>query len=92
MKTAAKAIVDALIVVGFLLLMVPKLALLDLHEWGGLAICLFFILHKCLNWSWIKTVTTKLFTKGFPERLRLNYILDLVLLVAFVLITIMGNG
>jgi hypothetical protein len=55
------------------------------HEWAGLLICLFFILHKALNWGWIKE-TTKRLSGNIPEKIRLNYIMDLLLLVGFILI------
>ena len=90
MKTAAKAVLDAIIAIGFLLLLEPKLGPLNLHEWGGLVICAFFIVHKCLNATWIKTVTRKLFSRDLPGRVRLNYILDLILLVSFTLIAVSG--
>ena len=90
MKTAAKAALDAIIAIGFLLLLEPKLGPLNLHEWGGLVICAFFIVHKCLNAAWIKTVTTKLISRDLPGRVRLNYILDLVLLVSFTMIALSG--
>jgi len=90
MKTAAKAVLDACIALGFLLLLEPKLGPLNLHEWGGLVICAFFIVHKCLNATWIKSVTLKLFSRDLPGRVRLNYILDLVLLASFTLIALSG--
>lgn len=90
MKTVAKAVLDAIIAIGFLLLLEPRLGPLNLHEWGGLAICAFFIVHKCLNATWIKTVSRKLFSRDLPGRVRLNYILDLVLLASFTLIALSG--
>ncbi|HWR10234.1 MAG TPA: DUF4405 domain-containing protein [Rectinemataceae bacterium] len=92
MKTVVKAVLDPIIAIGFLLLLEPKLGPLSWHEWGGLAICLLFVVHKCLNWAWIKSVTTKLFSPKLSGRLRLNYILDLVLLIAFALIALSGMG
>jgi len=43
------------ILIVFLILMDPKAYIgLWFHEWAGLIIGLFFILHKLLNWNWIK--------------------------------------
>ena len=49
-----------------LLLMDPRSFYgLAFHEWAGLIIGLFFILHKILNWGWIKKVTL-----GFVKNVR----------------------
>lgn len=74
------------IMVVFLILMDPKAYLGDwFHEWAGLLIGLFFILHKLLNWNWIKEVSKKLFGR-VPGRVRLNYILDVLLFISFIFI------
>ena len=62
---------------------------LGFHEWAGLIIALFFILHKILNWGWIKKVTTCFFT-SIPGRSRFNYILDIFLLTGLTLIVLSG--
>lgn len=89
---AVKVILDIAITIGFLLLMEPKATGLSLHEWGGLGICVFFVVHKLLNWSWIKAVTTGFFSKKVPASMRLGYVVDVLLLVGFSLIAISGMG
>jgi hypothetical protein len=59
------------------------------HEIAGLTICLFYILHKALNWSWIKETTKKIIGK-IPAKRRVNYIIDIMLLVGFTLIIMSG--
>jgi hypothetical protein len=59
------------------------------HEWGGLIVGALFILHKLLNWSWIKKVTV-LFFKGTTWRARLNYIIDVIMLIGLILIILSG--
>ena len=59
------------------------------HEIAGLCICLFYILHKALSWSWIKETTKRLFGK-IPAKRRLNYIMDVLLLIGFFLIIMSG--
>jgi hypothetical protein len=61
------------------------------HEWAGLIICLFYILHMILNWNWIKESTKRLFGK-LPGKVRLNYIMDVLVLAGFVLIIWSGMG
>jgi len=89
-KTTIKASLDVILCIGFLSLLEPKIGPLAFHEWGGLAVCVLFLVHKLLNWEWIKAVTTRLFSKTLPSRVRRNYILDLILLVGFILITVSG--
>jgi hypothetical protein len=62
---------------------------ISFHEWAGLIIGLFFILHKILNWGWIKKVTLGFFRKC-PGRARFNYILDIVLLAGITLMILSG--
>jgi hypothetical protein len=62
---------------------------LGFHEWAGLIIGLFFILHKILNWGWIKKVTI-LFFSTTTWRARINYILDVILLAGLVLMILSG--
>ena len=61
------------------------------HEIAGLVICLFYILHKALNWQFIKETTSRLFGR-IPGRSRFNYIIDVLLLAGFTLIIISGMG
>ena len=73
-----------------LLLMDPRSFYgLAFHEWAGLIIGIFFILHKILNWGWIKKVTVGFFRKC-PGRARLNYILDVLLLAGMILMILSG--
>jgi hypothetical protein len=62
---------------------------LPFHEWAGLIIGLFFIIHKILDWGWIKKVTL-LFFKNSHWRSKLNYVLDVVLLAGLVLMILSG--
>ncbi|HLN56092.1 MAG TPA: DUF4405 domain-containing protein [Bacteroidales bacterium] len=78
------------ITVVMLLLMDPRSFYgLGFHEWAGLIIGIFFIIHKLLNWSWIKKVTITFFRRA-PGRARLNYVLDLLLLAGMVLMILSG--
>lgn len=85
-----KLILNIALLVVMLLLMDPRSFYgLGFHEWAGLIIGLFFILHKALNWSWIKKVTVCFF-KSSPGRARLNYVLDVLLLAGMILMILSG--
>lgn len=73
----------------FLLLMDPLATGLYLHEWAGLLICILFIVHKLINWIWIKK-TTKNFFRKMPQRNRVLYVIDWLLLIGFTLVVISG--
>lgn len=85
-----KFALNFLLAVVMLLLMDPRSFYgLDFHEWAGLVIGLFFLLHKALNWSWIKKVTACFF-RSSPGRVRFNYVLDVLLLAGMVLMILSG--
>jgi len=90
MKSRIKIILDIFLTIVFLLLMDPRsVGSIAIHEWAGLGICVFFILHKALSWAWIKSVTKSFFSKT-PARVRLNYVLDILLLVGMTAIILSG--
>jgi hypothetical protein len=85
-----KFVLNLALAIVFLLLMDPRSFLnLPFHEWAGLIIGLFFLLHKILNWSWIKKVTISFFSR-VPVKARINYFLDVLLLAGIILIILSG--
>ena len=85
-----KFILNILLAITFLFLMDEWSFLgMKFHEIAGLTICLFFILHKALSWKFIKETTCRLFGKA-TGKARINYILDVLLLIGFTLIIISG--
>lgn len=91
-KTALKATLDLALTIGFLFLMEPRATGLSLHEWGGLGIGFLFVVHKALNWDWIKAVSRNLFRRGTSSMLRARYLVDLLLLAGFSLVIVSGMG
>lgn len=87
---AFKFFLSLCLTIVMLLLMDPRSFYgLGFHEWAGLVIGAFFILHKLLNWGWIKNVTILFFSRT-TWRARLNYILDILLLAGLVLMVLSG--
>ena len=85
-----KFILSFALTVVFLLLMDPRSFYgIVFHEWAGLIIGIFFIIHKILNWTWIKKVTRCFFSRA-NGRARLNYALDVLLLAGLVLMILSG--
>jgi len=85
-----KFILSLALTIVMLLLMDPRSFYgLGFHEWAGLIIGIFFIIHKILNWTWIKKVSVGFF-KRTTGRARLNYVIDVLLLTGLVLMTLSG--
>ncbi len=88
--TRAKLSLTVLLTAAYLLLMDPRSFYgLVFHEWAGLIICVFFILHLVLDWKFVTGVTLRFFRK-LPARTRVNYILDVLLLVGVILVVWSG--
>jgi hypothetical protein len=60
------------------------------HEYIGLAIYIFFIVHLAYNYKWIINVGKKFFDKSVGFRIKFAYVIDFLLLFSFVLIGISG--
>jgi hypothetical protein len=83
-------VLNLLLTIVMILLMDPRSFYgLEFHEWAGLIIGVLFILHKILNWGWIKKVTLCFFKK-IPGRSRFNYLLDIFLLAGITLMILSG--
>lgn len=88
-KSTMKILIDVVMTAAVLALMEPRATGLSLHEWGGLATCLVFLIHNILNWKWITCVTGRFFKK-LPVRNRINYVVDALLFAGFTAIIISG--
>jgi hypothetical protein len=60
------------------------------HEYAGLAVYIFFIVHLLYNYKWIVNVGKKLFDKSTAAKIRFMYLIDFLLVISFVLIGISG--
>ncbi len=61
------------------------------HETAGLALVLMAALHLALNWSCIIGMTRRLFKRGAALG-KINYFVDFLILVVFVLVIVSGLG
>lgn len=88
--TRFKFSLDCLLLVAFLLLMDPRSFYgLTFHEWAGLIIGAFFIIHILVSWDFVKAVTLGFFG-CVKSRSRLNYVVDVMLLVLLTLAIVSG--
>jgi magnesium-transporting ATPase (P-type) len=56
------------------------------HEWCGIILSIFFIIHKTVNWPWYKT----LFKRKFNPRHIINITINLLLLTSMTALLISG--
>ncbi len=80
---------DIVLAILYLIIMEPKLTGLALHEWVGLGLGIIFIIHIVLHWQWILEASKRYFKK-FPKKAKLNYALDIILLIGSFVILLSG--
>lgn len=79
---------DLLLLGGVLLAYAPRATGLPLHEWLGIALVLPVVLHLLLSWSWISAGVRAFL--GARPRSRVNFVLNLLLFILFVLEIVSG--
>ncbi|MGX9136016.1 DUF4405 domain-containing protein [Rummeliibacillus sp. JY-2-4R] len=83
--------IDLLMAITFVLFFNKRvLGGLTFHEIAGLLIAIVFFTHVLINWQWVKNVTLKLFDRRLPLKTKLNYLLNLLLLISMVFIIMSG--
>ena len=76
-----KILLDIIMTVIMLCLLNTNITGVPLHEILGISVFVLFLLHKGLNFKWIKAVTGNLLTKAVNPRTKLLYAVDILLLV-----------
>jgi len=89
MNTKTNLIIDAGILAGFLAAYDPELTGIAIHEWLSLALAVIALLHLLLHWQWVVCAVQRFF-KRWQNGQRLNFIVDLLLLLAFSGVTVSG--
>jgi len=91
-KTARilKLVLDAVMLILLVLMYKKQVISMEFHEIGGLALIGLFVIHHLVNAKWIGAVTRRLFSKKTPGLVRARYIVDALLLVAFLAVGVTG--
>lgn len=89
-KNIIKYLLDILLSLGFVLLYDKNALGMNLHEIIGLVIGGAVIIHLALNFNWVIGVSKKIFSKKITNRVRLSYILNLLLFLCVALIILAG--
>ena len=79
-----KLVMDILVAGLVLALLSTALTGLALHEWLGIAVGIFIIVHLLLGWQWIASITQRFF-QSLPGVTRFEYVLDFLLFSAMTL-------
>ena len=87
---ALKLALDAVMLILLVLMYKKQVISMSFHEIGGLALIGLFVIHHLLNARWIGAVTKRLFAKATPGMVRARYIVDVLLLIAFLTVGVTG--
>ena len=85
-----KLALDAVMLILLVLMYRKQVISIAFHEIGGLALIGLFVIHHLVNAKWIGATTRRLFAKSTPGLVRARYIVDALLLLAFLAIGITG--
>jgi len=88
-KKTIKIFASFALLVSFILTYFIDLTGLELHQYLGAAAAGILAVHIITHWTWITNVSRRIFKK-VSGRVRLYYLLDGLLLLAFFIITITG--
>ncbi len=89
MSTKKNFLIDIVILAGLLIALEPGITGIAVHEWLSVALAATMIVHILLHWDWVVNVGVKFFKKLFHSS-RFQFVVDVVLLVAFVLVMMSG--
>lgn len=89
-KNWIKILLDIVMAVGLFTLFSVAAVGLTFHEIFGLVLFGMFMIHLLLNTKWIVSFTRKFFSKHVPFKVRLSYVLDVLLLISFLIIILSG--
>ena len=81
--------IDGILFVGFVLAFFLDLTGLELHQWGGLFICVLALYHLLRHWKWVVNILQRFFSHDTGSQ-RVRFLVDLFLLFGFELILLTG--
>lgn len=87
--TIFNLVLDIFVFIFFLVANNPRLTGNNLHEWVSLALGAALLVHLLVHWRWVANVVPNFFRK-LARTSRLNFVVDLLLLVAFITVSLSG--
>lgn len=89
LKNAFKWLINTVLAGGFVLTFLLDVTGLAFHQWLGLAVGAFALLHLINHWAWVKAISARFFDSA-SNRSRLYYALDALLGGGMLLIVLSG--
>ena len=89
-KNLFKFSLDIGMAIVLVLLFNPGVTGLAFHEIASLVLGLAMMIHVLLNWKWVITVSKKIFSKKIQRKMRLSYVLNVVLLLDMFVLLMSG--
>lgn len=76
-----KIVLDIIMFISMILLMRTNITGLQLHEILGICLFIIFIIHKIINFKWVKSVGKNILNKNMKSKSKIMFLLDLILLI-----------
>lgn len=89
-KNIIRIVLDTIMIIVLVLMYKKSSISMQFHEIGGLILLAAFVVHLLINRGIITAASKRFFAKGFPVKTRIDYIVDFLLLLSFVLIGVSG--
>lgn len=89
-KNIVKYILDIILAIGFVLMYDKMATGINLHELLGLGLGIGVIVHVILNYKWVISIGKRIFSKDISIRIRLLYVINILLLICMILIMVGG--
>lgn len=80
---------DAILFTGFIITFLMDLTGIELHQWIGIAIGAFIVVHLAFHWNWVITVADRFFGNT-SWCARINLLIDSTLIGGFFMIILTG--
>ncbi|PMG40937.1 cytochrome b/b6 domain-containing protein [Shewanella sp. 10N.286.52.B9] len=82
-------VMDALLLIGFILVCAPKATGVLLHEWLSLLFIVPLVIHLLLHWDWLKALPKK-FVSQLSGEARFNAVWDFIFYLAMLMVILSG--
>lgn len=87
-KNKLKLILDAVMTIAMVMLYKKNSISLMFHEVVGIAAIVIMLVHLSINLLWVKGITPKFFSKNLTGRVRVSYIINLLMLIDVIVLAI----
>lgn len=76
-----KIILDIIMFISMIVLMKTNITGLQLHEIIGICLFIIFIIHKIINFKWVKSIGKNILNKNMKSKPKIMFFMDLILFI-----------